>query len=1005
MIKSERWERVAELHRSALEHPAGQRTAFLEEACAGDEELRQEVESLLAQEDKAGSFMEKPALELVARELAGEASEPPVEASAAFGLGTTVAHYRILEKIGVGGMGVVYRAHDSKLNRDVALKVLPEAVAHDAYRMARFEREAQVLASLNHPNVAAIYGLEESSGISALVMELVEGPTLAERLVVGQGPQSGSAARQKSHRRDGAHGVPLQLEEALPIAKQIAEALEYAHEHGIIHRDLKPANIKITPDGTVKVLDFGLAKLARGTGVLPVDHEQDARATAMPTASLDPESLTTPGMIMGTAAYMSSEQARGKAVDRRADIWAFGCVLYETLAGKQAFAGDTFSDTLAAVLTKDPDWSALPAATSAPIQRLIRRCLVKDPKQRLQAIGDARITIEETLSGAPQDWSAPPLVAAPVSDRVWRRALPWAPAVVFLLAAIALAAAYWRTIHAPPSAIISEVLPPAKSAFVVNTQSEAAPQLSPDGRRLVFLANGPQGKPLLWVRSLDSTEGRPLEGTENADTPFWSPDGRYVGFIAGGKLKKIAVSGGSPVDLCDAHIGRGGSWSPDGTILFAPDTYTPLYRVPAGGGQPLPVTTLDRARRETGHRWPQFLPDNRHFLYYAVSPSADSSGTYVGSLDGGKPKLLLRGDSNALYTSPGYLLYLRGGTLMAQQFDPGRLKLSGDPIAIAPPGSGGGLIAAGRAVVTASRNGILAFGSGLGAAGWQMQWFERNGKPAGSLGDAKLFDAPRLSPDGKELAAQVGSAIWVFNLARGVRARLTFDRSTDTGPVWSPDGSKIAFSSMRGGPYQIYEKAANGTGTAQRLLKDNAPEWVDSWSPDGRYIAYERLDPRGETGWGIWMLPLFGDKKPFPFIQGPFNDREASYSPDGKWLAYASDESGRWEVYVVAFPQGNGKRQVSAGGGLLPRWRRDGKELFYLSGNELMAAGIQEKEGSLEIASPQALFTASVAPGVEWWPYDVAADGKKFIVVSQMTQSSPAPLTLVVNWPALLKKQ
>jgi eukaryotic-like serine/threonine-protein kinase len=924
--------------------------------------------------------------------------------------GMKLGPYEILSPLGAGGMGEVYRAHDSKLGRDVALKVLPARLAADAQRMARFAREAQVLASLNHPNIAAIYGLEESRGVRALVMELVEGQTLAERLSFQLAPASARHSRGSGNPAVPASagttaamkGSPLQLDEALPIAKQIAEALEAAHDRGIVHRDLKPANVKITPAGMVKVLDFGLAKAFEF-------EDSPTNVANSPTLSV---AATQAGVILGTAAYMSPEQARGKAVDRRADIWAFGCVLFEMLCGEQSFEGETVSDTLAAVIRAEPEWDSLPAATPIAIQRLIRRCLTKDPKQRLQAIGEARIVIEETLSGSHPGAIHDSLVGAGLKPAptvaTWRRVLPWTVGAVLLGAAIFFAVLYLRQSQAPTRAILTQILPPPKSNFVVDSVVTVNPELSPDGDRMVYLAGEPGGKPRLWTRWLDSPQAKPLEGTEDGTAPFWSPDGRYIGFFAEGKLKKLDSSGGSPLDLASAPVGRGGSWGADGTILFAAGINTPIYRVSAAGGTPVVVTAFDKSRQESSHRWPQFLPDNQHFLYYAVSASPDYSGTYVGSLAGGEPKLLLRGESNAIFAPPGFLLFVRGTTLMAQPFDPSRLELSGDSAAIGENVTV--LHPAWRSVVSASRNAIVGYWTGASAGGRQILWFDRKGKQVATTGSTDIFQDPRLSPNGKELAITIGSLggnpdIWVYDLARGARTRLTFEPSVERSPVWSPDGTRIAFASTRNLPLHIYEKAANGTGTTQPLLEDDAREIPDSWSSDGRYIAYERQNFQGKIEWDIWILPTFGDKKPFPFLQSQFNETQAAFSPDSKWLAYTSDESGTEGVYIVPFPQGNGKWGVSTNGGSEPRWRGDGKELFFISPDQkLMAVDILERGSSLQIGNPQPLFRAnfSAVPGVV---YDVASDGKKFVTLSPAEQVSTEPITLVVNWTALVKRQ
>ena len=917
--------------------------------------------------------------------------------------GTKLGQFEVLAPIGAGGMGEVYRATDTKLGRDVALKVLPEAFARDAARMARFEREAQVLASLNHSNIASIYGIEESGSTRALVMELVEGSTLAELL---ETRNSKPEIRKSASIPTAGFDFPFSSFDPLLIAKQIAEALEAAHERGIIHRDLKPANIKITPDGAVKVLDFGLAK-ALATEASGVNLANS------PTISI---AATQAGVILGTAAYMSPEQAKGKALDRRTDIWAFGCVLYEMLTGKRAFEGETVSDVLAAVIMRDPDWNELPESAPPSVRRLIRRCLEKDSRRRLRDIGEARITIEEALTsntGVPpvtdggQDSQATE-VHGQVAHATWRLFLPWAAAGILLVATIISTAAYLRLERAPARAIISEIPPPAKAGFLFTSVNAAIPDLSPDGSRLAFVASGADNKALLWVRSLDSAEAQPLQGTEGAMNSFWSPDNRYLGFFADGKLKKIEISGGAAVDLCDAPWGRGGTWAADGTILFSPNIDSPILRVSESGGTPVAATSFDPSRHETSHRWPQFLPDGQHFIFYSNSSAGDSDGTYVSSLEGGKAKLVLKGSSNAIYTA-GYLLFLQNGNLMAQRFDSARLGMTGDPEAVA--NKVGDLLISRRALVSASQNGILGYWTnGTSGGGFQLLWFDRNGKQVGSTGvPTGLTVSPRISPDGKQLAVQVARAggydIWIFDLARGVRTRFTFNPADNLAPVWAPDGTKIAFESNPGGIAQIYEKSANGTGEESLILKDNANNTPSSWSLDGRYLAYDRYDPQKKTGSEIWILPMFGERKPFPFLTSQFNQRHPAFSPDSRWLAYTSNESGRDEVYVAPFPKGNGKWEVSPNGGSEPRWRRDGKELFYFAADaKLVAVDIKEKGDSVEIGSPHTLFQ-TYPPPLGLRPYDVSADGRKFLAVTQTIQADTAPITLVSNWQALLRKR
>ncbi len=929
--------------------------------------------------------------------------------------GTKVGPYEIVSPLGAGGMGEVYRARDSRLGRDVALKVLPGEMAGDSQRMARFRREAQVLASLNHSNIAAIYGFEESGSVHALVMELVQGQTLAERFErtepLTPGPSlQGSGWSREAGPGEGSRISALQIEEGLPIAKQIAEALEYAHDHGIIHRDLKPANIKITPEGTVKVLDFGLAK---ALDVDPSSVSPASSPTFSPTLSI---AATQAGMILGTAAYMSPEQAKGKSVDRRADIWAFGCVLYEMLTGAQTFTGETVTDVLAGVVRAEPDWALVPATVPARVHELLRRCLIKDPKQRLQAIGEARIALEETtarlgagLEAHPYETGGQtrPLQSAEVRSPI-RRALPWAIASILLIVAVISTTEYLRLARAPQRAIVAEIPPPAGAKFLVNGMNAANAELSPDGTRIVFVASGADGRDRLWVRALDSTESRPLEGTGGAMTLFWSPDSRYVGFFAHGKLKKIDIAAGAPVNLCDASWGRGGTWAEDGTILFTPNISSPIERVSAIGGTPVPVTGLDASRAQTNHRWPQFLPDRQHFIFFSNSSNPDYAGTYVSSLQGGEAKFILKGSSNAIYAS-GHLLYADGGNLMAQAFDLKQLKLVGDPMAI--EGKVGIIDVSARALITASAKDLLAYwATDSPAAVIEVDWFDRNGKKVGSAGYPKTIAfSPRLSPDGSRLALQSshvgGNDIWITDLARNTSTRLTFNPANNTGPVWSSDGKQIAFASNRSGIAQIYVKSANGAGAATQLLKENTNDVPKSWSSDGRYLAFLRADPKPNASQNIWILPLFGDRKPFPFVTNSFIQDDPAFSPDGRWLAYASDDSGRQEIYIAPFPKANGKWQVSAQGGMVPTWRRDGQDLFYLDPEQkMMAVDIHENGDSIEIGSAHVLFQTN-PPSLVNRPYDATADGKKFIVLTQSDQTSAVPLTLVTNWPALLRKE
>jgi eukaryotic-like serine/threonine-protein kinase len=894
--------------------------------------------------------------------------------------GTHLGPYEITGAIGAGGMGEVYRARDAKLGRDVALKVLPEAFARDADRMARFQREAKVLASLNHPNIASIYGLEDSASTHALVMELVEGPTLADRIRSG----------------------PIPIDEALRIAKQISEALEYAHERGIVHRDLKPANVKVTNDDAVKVLDFGLAKAIEG----------DAATIDIATSPTMSRMATLAGVLLGTAAYMSPEQAKGKAVDRRADIWAFGCVLYEMLTGKMAFSGETVTDTLAAVITKDPDWSLLPAATPVRVRMLLQRCLQKDPKQRLRDIGDARISIEEVLSGAPDAALAG---AAQAAVPRWRRALPWVVASLLLLTLGPIAFQYFRQTPPTPALPMRLQIPlPEKTTTSINGTFA----VSPDGRQLVFSATGPDGIARLWVRSLDSLEARSLPGTEAPQYPpfFWSPDSRYIAFDAGGKLKKIDISGGPAQTLCDLHgTAVGGSWNRDGVIIFgqAPGL---VMRVSADGGNPSPLTVYDSSRGDTGHLFPSFLPDGKHFFYGRFGVTPANEGFFVGSLDA-KPEESLKPltlDVESNYVAPddgsGRVFFIREGSLLAQPFDMRSLQLSGEPATMAEHVGTFGAYG----FFSVSNNGVLIYRAGAQEEDLQLTWFDREGKALGTAGEPRSFLSAALSPDGARVAVSEvavnagGLGLWMLDVSRGTRTRFTFGQGTAADAVWSQDGSRIIFSARYDG---LYEKPTSGAKDEQILLKSSADLIPTSWSRDGRFLMYTAWELRANTKAGLWVLPLEGDKKPAPFLRTEYNEEDGRFSPDGHWVAYTSDESGRDEIYVRAFtpsaggaaPGAGGGLLISSGGGTEARWRGDGKELYYRSPDgKLMAVEIALAP-AFQAGIARALFQmppeGGPSAGSMW---DVTSDGKRFLM--PVPQSTMTPFTVVLNWQAELKK-
>jgi Tol biopolymer transport system component/tRNA A-37 threonylcarbamoyl transferase component Bud32 len=870
-------------------------------------------------------------------------------------IGTRLGTVEVLAVIGRGGMGEVYRARDTKLKRDVAIKTLPDEFLHDADRLSRFQREAEVLASLNHPNIAAIYDLQEAEGSRFLVLELVEGETLADRIARG----------------------PIPIDEALQIAMSICEALQAAHEQGIVHRDLKPANIKITPDGKVKVLDFGLAKA--------MEHSPTTTLSNSPT--LLSAAASNAGVILGTAAYMSPEQASGKNVDKRSDLWAFGVVLLEMLTGRAVFEGETVSHVLAAVLTKEPDWNALPAKTSAPTRRLLRRCLEKDRKRRMADAGDVRLEIEEGLT-APATVGAGHIAHAGTNRRLW---------VAFLLslfAALGLALVYLR--EAPPATLpetrLDVTTPPTDDLFSF--------AISPDGRRLVFAASK-DGKPQLWVRSLDSVVPQPLAGTEDAFYPFWSPDSASVGFFANAKLKRVDIAGGAPRIITNAANGRGGSWNRQGIIIYSPGAAAPLFTVSATGGEPTAVTHLETG--ETGHRFPQFLPDGHHFIYFVLGPQS----VYAGSLEGSPPKRILSSDAAAVISPLGFVLFPRLTTLFEQAFDFGKLEIAGNPVALAEqlaydPAVGAPGYSAGSHVVT--------YRTGAAVVSRQLTWLDRSGKVIGSVGppDSTNLTNVSLSPDGKRVAVSRTSSgnsdVWLVDTSRGVPTRFTFDAASEAEPAWSPDGSKVVFQSNRsGGAFNLYAKASSGAGNEDLLLQSDQSKAPNSWTPDGRFLLFRSTDPK--TGMDLWVLPLAGDKKPFPFLKTAFEERDGEFSPDGKWVAYQSNESGKYEIYVQPFPGPGGKFQVSTNGGTQPRWNKNGKEIFYISLDSKMTAVAVKRSPdnqSLETGTLLTLFPVRIAMGpsasFQKQQYDVSSDGLRFLVNLAAEEGVTSPITLISNW-------
>ncbi len=857
-------------------------------------------------------------------------------------IGKTLAHYEITSQLGKGGMGEVYVADDLSLDRKVALKFLPDAFADDPERMARFEREAKLLASLNHPNIAAIYGLEQAEGKRFIVMELVEGETLAQTLSKG----------------------PLPVEDALGICRQIAEGLEAAHEKGVIHRDLKPANAMISEGDKVKILDFGLAKALS-------DERQSIDSSQSPTLT---EAMTRPGVILGTAAYMSPEQAKGKTVDKRADIWAFGCILYECLTGKRAFEGETVTETLAAVLTKELELATVPAK----VRPLLHRCLEKDPKKRLRDIGEAMVWVESPPESVP--------ARKPRFLRTW--------AAIAALLVIALATAVTLLVRSRPAAEDDR-----RMWFRVDTPEmtpQALPCVSPDGRYIAFVGKS-EGKYLLFVRPLDGLESRPLQGTEDALYPFWSPDSQFIGFGAGGKVKKVSVSGGYPETLCDLPgtlLFRGGTWNSDDVLLFAYAS-GPLHRIPASGGRPVAVTAIDKNRQETSHVLPSFLPDGKHFLFTTNSTRPENTGVYIGALDSDVRIRVVGGLLNAVFADPGWLVFSRAGDLLVQHFNPDRLKAEGDPVTIVRQGVYS--IRSGIAAFAVSRTNLLVYRSGIGFSSTPLIWVGRDGRQISAAYAAS--SQPAVSPDGSLIAATyyqeefASTDIWLIDTSRGIDEPLTRHPEWDQHPVWSPDGKRIAFS--RSGLFQI-----SMDGRREEKLLDMQARPTD-WSADGRFIIYRHDDSR--TNMDLWALPLFGDRKPFPVADSEFSEAQGKVSPDGRWIAYSSDESGQPEIYVQAFPSRSGRRKVSMSGGSDPRWRRNGQELFYVGADGKMMAVPSKLGEECSFGTPVALFDAKIFNSVrECTLYDVSADGQRFVL--QQFYDSPSQLNVISNWTSLLKK-
>ena len=983
----DRWEEIKRIYNSALEFDLDEQEGFLSEACGGDSSLRNEVEILLAQQRKADGFMKAPAMEVAAHVMAKDKGGADIESLA----GQIVAHYRIVEKIGEGGMGVVYRAQDTRLNRDVAIKSLPDIFAADPSRLARFEREAKILATLNHPNIASVYGLEESDGKRFLVMELVEGKTLAQRLLKG----------------------PLPVEEALQVCCQIAEGLEAAHEKGIIHRDLKPGNVMVTTEGKVKILDFGLSKALAG-------ESQSVKTSHSPTNS---EALTRAGTILGTAAYISPEQAKGKPVDKRADIWAYGCVLFECLTGKRVFEGETITETLAAILKGEPDWRTLPDDTPRKVKDLIHQCLQKDANERLHDIADARIEIREAVGQV-----FIPEAGGGIShaSKQWLYGAVGGSLVIVVLMGFGL----WRVFRPPPIAQITSYIKLEKGYRLGETWDQIRPwctamAIAGDGRRIIYSAMAQDAartdRSIIFVREVGQLEARRINGTDGARGPFLSPDDRWVGFWANGKLMKMPIEGGIPAPLCEIPAPFGACWSEDGRIAFAPGGSTGLSVVPAAGGKPEELTKPDRDKGEYSHRLPYWLPGGKGLLFTIMGHAKDPKPNLaLVELKSKTSRVLIEDAADPRLTITGHLLFARRGSVMAVQFDADKMQLVGQPVPVITDvmqslNTLSSFDHIGAAQFSISGSGSLVYSPG-GIEPDKLDslvWVDHSGKSTEVTAAKGRYHCPRLSPDGKRITYQTHQKndVWIHDIMAGTAIPLTTD-GLASWPIWRPGGAEVTFTRLvSGGRRSIYQARADGTGKLEQLTTSENPQLPGSWSPDGKVLAFTESTPATLSDI-LLFRPEDGSVK--PFLSGKFNEGYPEFSPDGRFLAFTSNESGREQVYVTPFPGPGPKVPVTIEGGWQPFWARSGKQIFFCRQyTQVWVADVIRTEPIFQAGRLRLLFEhpgyssaggySSARPNRAW---DISLDDRLFLTTRTGNReiSPVTEMILVQNWFEELKR-